>query len=101
MTGRAKRFVKKLDAGAWSGKTAVVFDTHAPLPEDPKKRKKGLKWVEPGAAGKLGELVASRGMKVHSPYLRCKVSDMKGPLAPGELEKAREYARQLVSGLGR
>jgi hypothetical protein len=100
MTGRTKRFVKKLDVGAWSGKPIVVFDTHMPLPDNPKEREKSLKWVEPGAAGKLGSLAASRGLKVHSPYLRCKVSDMKGPLAPGELERAREYARELIPSVG-
>ena len=97
MTGRAKRFVKKLDAGTWSGKTIVTFDTHMPLPDDPEKRNKNLKWVEPGAAGKLRELAARKGLKVHSTSLRCKVSGMKGPLAPGELEEAREYAKQLIA----
>jgi flavodoxin len=97
MTGRSKRFVKKLDVKSWSGKTLVAFDTHMPIPDDPEERKKGLKWVEPGAAGKLSTLAASRGLKTHSPPLRCVVSDMKGPVAPGELEKAREYARQLLA----
>jgi flavodoxin len=99
MTGRAKRFVKKLDAKAWSGKTVVVFDTHSPLPEDPKEREKTMKYVVPGAAGRLSALVAERGLKVHSPALRCTVSGMKGPLSPGELEKAREYAHQVLSSV--
>ena len=99
MTGKAKRFMKKLDVAAWSGKTVATFDTHMPLPDDPKEREKTLKWVEPGAAGKLSALAAERGLKVHSPSLRCVVSDMKGPLVPGELEKAGEYARQLVASV--
>lgn len=99
MTGKAKRFMKKLDVAAWTGKTVATFDTHTPLPDDPKEREKALKWVEPGAAGKLSALAAERGLKVHSPPLRCKVSDMKGPLVPGELEKAGEYARQLLSSV--
>ena len=99
MTGKAKRFMKKLDVAAWSGKTVATFDTHMPLPDDPKEREKTLKWVEPGAAGKLSALAAERGLKVHSPPLRCMVSDMKGPLAPGELEKAVEYASQLVASV--
>jgi len=99
MTGKAKKFVKKLNVSAWGGKTVAMFDTHMPLSDDPEKRKKSMKWVEPGAAGKLGELAAQRGLNVHTPYLRCMVTDMKGPLAQGELEKAREYARQLVSSV--
>ena len=98
MTRKAKRFVSKLDVSAWTGKEVVPFDTHMPLPDDPKKRQKSLKWVEPGAAGSLSVLAKKRGLKVRSPPLRCKVTDMKGPLAPGELEKAREYARQLLAG---
>ncbi len=96
MTGRAKRFVRKLDVAAWTGKTIVTFDTHMPLPDDPEEREKALKWVEPGAAGKLLTLATERGLKVHSPPLRCMVSDMKGPLVPGEIEKASEYARRLL-----
>jgi hypothetical protein len=101
MTGRAKKFVKKLNVSAWTGKTVVTFDTHTPLPDDPEKRKKSMKWVEPGASGKLAELATHRGLKVHSPSLRCMVTDMKGPLAPGELEKAREYARQVIASVFR
>ncbi|MDH3364389.1 MAG: hypothetical protein OEM29_00050 [Thermoplasmata archaeon] len=97
MTAKAKKFVKKLDAAAWSGKTVVVFDTHMPLPDDPEKQKKAMKWVEPGAAGRLSVLTAERGLKVHSPPLRFMVSDMKGPLAPGELEKARALAREIIA----
>jgi flavodoxin len=99
MTGKAKKFVKKIDVAAWTGKPVITFDTHMPFPDDPEKREKALKWVEPGAAGRLSALAAERGLKVHSPSLRCVVSDMKGPLAPGELEKAREYARQLVASV--
>ena len=97
MTGRSKKFVRKLDTKAWSGKTVVIFDTHMPLPEDPDERRKKTKWIMPGAAGKLNELIAKRGLKVHSPSLRCKVSDMKGPLMQGELDRAREYAKQLLA----
>ena len=97
MTRKAKRFVKKLDTGAMAGKTLVVFDTHMPLPEDPKERKKSMKWVEPGAAGRLSELARQRGLKVHSSPLRFVVTDMKGPLAPGELEKARASVREIAT----
>lgn len=96
MTRKAKRFVKKLDVNSWAGKTVVVFDTHMPLPEDPKERDKAMKWVEPGAAGRLSELAKQRGLTVHPSSLRFVVSDMKGPLAPGELERARESIRQIV-----
>lgn len=97
MTPRAKKFMKKLDVTAWAGKTVIAFDTHMPVPDDPEKQKKAMKWVEPGAAGKLTALAAERGLKVRSPPLRFTVSDMKGPLAPGQLEKARELAREIIA----
>jgi flavodoxin len=97
MTPRAKKFVKKLDVAAWAGKTVIAFDTHMPVPDDPEKQKKAMKWVEPGAAGRLTALAAERGLKVRTPPLRFTVSDMKGPLAPGQLEKARELAREIIA----
>ena len=97
MTARTKKFVKKLDAAAWAGKIVVAFDTHMPVPDDPEKQKKAMKWIEPGAAGKLTALAAERGLKVRSPPLRFLVSDMKGPLAPGQIEKARELAREIIA----
>jgi len=101
MTGKSKRFVKKLDAKTWGAKPVAVFDTHSPYPEDPKEREKSLKWIEPGAAGRLSELAAKRGLNVRGPPLRCVVKDLKGPLAEGELEKAREYAREFAASLGK
>lgn len=101
MTGRSKRLVKKLDRNTWGSKPVAVFDTHMPYPEDPKEREKSSKWIEPGAAGKLAELASKRGLKVQGQPLRCVVKDMKGPLAEGQLDKARDYARQFVASLGR
>jgi hypothetical protein len=97
MTGRAKKLVKKLDVAAWGGKTIVAFDTHMPLPDDPEKQKKSKRWVEPGAAGMISSLATERGLKVRSPPLRFTVSDMKGPLAPGQLEKARASVREIIT----
>ncbi len=101
MTSRSKKFVKKLDAKAWAGKTVVVFDTHAPLSEDSSEREKMTKFIVPGAAGKLSALAVERGLKVRSPPLRCSVSDMKGPLSPGMIEGAREYAQEVLSDIGK
>ncbi|MEW5747612.1 MAG: hypothetical protein AB1793_02320 [Candidatus Thermoplasmatota archaeon] len=101
MTRPSKRLVKKLDVGAWGAKPIAVFDTYAPYRgDDPKKRESSRKWVEPGAAGFLAALAEKRGLKVRSPCLRCSVKDMKGPLDEGELDRAREYARQFAASLG-
>ncbi len=100
MTGKSKRFVKKLDVKVWGARPVAIFDTHMAYPEDPKERAKSLKWIEPGAAGRLSALATERGLSVRGPPLRCVVKDMKGPLAEGQLEKAREYARQFAASLG-
>lgn len=99
MTGKSKRLVKKLDAEAWRSRPVVVFDTYAKMPTDPKEREESLKWVEPGAAGKLSALASDRGLSVRGPPLRCAVTGAEGPLAEGELDKAREYARRFAESL--
>jgi flavodoxin len=102
MTRPAKRLVKKLDAKAWGAKPVAVFDTFSPYRgDDPKKAESSKKWVDPGAAGFLIALAEKRGLKVRTPPLRCSVKDMKGPLDDGELDRAREYARQFASSLGK
>lgn len=94
MTRGSKRLVKKLDVESWGAKPVAVFDTFAPYQgDDPEKREKSMKWVDPGAAGLLASLAAKRGFRVRTPALRCIVKDMKGPLGEGELDRAREYAR--------
>lgn len=99
MTGKAKRILKKLRTEAWKSRPIGVFDTHVPLPDDPAEREKRFKWVVPGAAGKLASLAEKRGLKVLGKPLRCAVKDMKGPLADGEIDKARAYAREFAQSL--
>ncbi len=102
MTRPSKRLVKKIDVKVWGAKPVAVFDTYSPYRgDDPKKREDSRKWVEPGAAGFLAALAEKRGLKVRGPGLRCSVKDMKGPLDEGELDRAREYARQFAASLGK
>jgi flavodoxin len=102
MTRPAKRLVKKLDVKAWGARPIAVFDTFSPYRgSDPKQLEKSKKWIDPGAAGFLTALAGKRGLKVRVPALRCSVKDMKGPLDDGELDKAREYARQFAASLGK
>jgi flavodoxin len=101
MTRKSKRLVKKLDVRVWGSKPLAVFDTHAVISEDPEERAKSIRWVEPGAAGKLAKLASGRGLQVSGPPLRCSVTGSEGPLAEGQLEKAREYARGFAGSLGK
>lgn len=99
MTGRTKRFLRRLRKEHWSGHTIVAFDTVLKLPEDPEKRTRSAKWTEDGAGPKIRAFAEERGMKVHPEVLRAEVVGMKGPLAPDALDKSREFARRVIRDL--
>jgi flavodoxin len=97
MTGRTKKFVKRLDRGHFATRTIVPFDTIMTLPADPERRRKALKWTEHGAAIRIKELAADRGLKVNDLVLRVNVTGLKGPLAPEALDQARDFTRAFLS----
>lgn len=98
MSRRAKAFAKKLDAKAWSGRPALVYDTYGPLDPDPEKNA-GNKWLYPGGVAELRALLAGKGLEVAPDELRCLVVEMKGPLADGALDEARAAARAFAARL--
>ncbi|NLT36736.1 MAG: hypothetical protein GXX95_01060 [Methanomassiliicoccus sp.] len=99
MTGRTRRFLKRLKKEHWSAHTIVAFDTVLKLPEDPEKRSKSAKWTEDGAGPKIKAFAEEMGMKVHPEVLRAEVVGLKGPLAPDALDKSREFARRVIKDL--
>ena len=101
MTGRTKRFLRRLKREDWADHIIVAFDTVLKLPPDPEKREEALRWTEDGAGPKIKAMAADRGFKVYDEVLRAEVLGIKGPLAPDALEKAREFVRRFVSAKGR
>ncbi len=99
MTGRTKRFVKRMKAEKWADHAIVAFDTVLKLPSDPEKRERSMKWTEDGAGPKIKALAEERGLRVHPEVLRAEVVGLKGPLAPDALDKSREFARRVVQQL--
>jgi multimeric flavodoxin WrbA len=97
MTGRTKKFVKRLDREHFASRTVVPFDTVLTLPADPEKRQKALKWTENGAAPRIKELAAKKGLMVNEHVLRVNVSGLKGPLAPDALDQARQFTREFLA----
>ena len=95
---RAKGFAKKLDGKAWAGKPALVYDTYGPLDPDPAKNE-GNAWLYPGGVAELRTLLEDRGLVVAPDELRCLVVEMRGPLADGALNGAREAARRFADVL--
>jgi flavodoxin len=99
MTSRAKRFVKRLGKKHWSSRTVVLFDTVLRLPEKEKYRERMIKWTENGAAPRLKALAEERGLRTYPEVLRVEVTGIRGPLAPGSLDRAREFARSTISAI--
>jgi menaquinone-dependent protoporphyrinogen IX oxidase len=80
MTRPAKRFAKKLDVKIWEGRPVYAFDTIM-VPANPEQQSKAAKWTAKGAAPKLKDLMAERGLMVQDKMLRVPVTGLKGPLA--------------------
>ena len=98
MSRRALAFAKKLDATAWAGRPALVYDTYGPLNADPAKNE-GNAWLYPGGVAELGERLVERGLSLAPIELRCLVGGMKGPLVEGALEEARAAAHSFAESL--
>jgi flavodoxin len=95
---RAMGLAKKLDAGVWAGRPALVYDTYGPLDPDPAKNE-GNAWLYPGGVAELRERLEGKGLRVAPIELRCLVTGMKGPLADGALDDARAAARAFAAVL--
>jgi flavodoxin len=98
MTGRAKKFIKRLEREWWSVRVVVAFDTMMMLPKDPGARQKSLKWTEHGAGPRIKELADERGLRTNPQVLRVEVVGLKGPLAPQSLEQARAFVKEFLEG---
>lgn len=100
MTGRAKRFLKRLKRERWSTRPVVVFDTVMRLPEDERQRERMAKWTENGAAPRMRALAEKRGLNPYPDMLRVEVTGIRGPLAPGSLARSKEFARSVITSIG-
>ena len=99
MTVRAKRFVKRLRKSTWSARPVIVFDTVMRLPEDQRQKERMARWTENGAAPRLKALAEDRGLNVYPEVLRVEVTGLRGPLAPGSLDRSREFARKVLGSI--
>ena len=95
MTRPAKRFAKKLDQDLWDGKPVYAFDTIM-VPVDQAQQAKAAKWTANGAAPKIKELLAERGLKVQDKMLRVPVTGLKGPLADSWKGQIRAFVADVV-----
>jgi flavodoxin len=81
---------KKINGEEWANKPFAAFDTEG---ESIMKKGGG------SAAEKISKKLKDKGLTQLQPALKVAVLGMKGPLKDGEIEKAKEYAKKLVSEL--
>ena len=90
MSFTVKGFLGKVKSEEWANKPFAAFDTE--LPENIERK-------EGSAAEKIAEKLKERQMNQLLPVLKAVVSGQKGQLKEGEIERAKEYARELVAEL--
>jgi len=90
MSWTIKRFIGRLKSEEWANKPFIAFDTElAEVIE-----KKGA-----SAAEKIAERLREKKMNQILPVLKAAVLGIKGPLKEGEIERAKEYTKELVAKL--
>ncbi len=90
-----KRFLGKIKIEEWANKLFVAFDTE--LPDNIEKIETENKdW---SAATKISRKLIDKNMKQILPVLKTVVLGNKGPLKDGEIERTKDYTKELVSKL--
>lgn len=93
---RSLGVLKRLKAKGYR-KPIVIFDTCSPLPANPVEAEKARAWITPGAAGIMHSKAEELGLNVYKETLRCEVSEMKGPLMDGALQKAVTFTEAFIT----
>ncbi len=90
MSFTVKRFLGKVKGKEWMNKPSAAFDTENP---------ENIERNEGSAAEKIAEKLKEKQMNQLLPVLKAVVLGWKGPLQEGEIERAKEYARELAAKL--
>jgi flavodoxin len=91
-------WIKSLTPGALNGVRAASFDTR--IPEDQLKSNKALNffsWLIAYAADSLSKALVKKNAQIIAVPKGFYVSGMEGPLVDGELDRAADWAKSLVS----
>ena len=95
MSFAVKGFLGKVKSQEWMNKPFAAFDTENPENIE-RSRAEKKNW---SAAEKIAENLKEKQMTPLLPALKAVVLGMKGPLQEGEVERTREYARELATRL--
>ena len=90
-------FLGKVKSGEWMNKTFVAFDTENPENVE-RSQAENKEW---SAAEKIAEKLRDKKMNQLLPVLKAIVFGQKGPLKEGEIERTKDYARQIATKLKR
>jgi flavodoxin len=102
VTGRAKRFVKRLDADAWGSRPLVVFTTTLKLPDDADEgKRRSQEKYDWGAGRKLRDLAREHGLAAVEDHLWVEVAGLKGPLTEEALPKTKQFTHDVLQSLQR
>ena len=95
MSFAIKFFLGKVKSEDWMNKPFAAFDTENPENVE-HSRLENKEW---SAAEKIALKLKERNMKQMLPVLKALVSGQKGPLIEGEIDRAKNYAKELASKL--
>jgi menaquinone-dependent protoporphyrinogen IX oxidase len=88
-------FLGKVKSDEWMNKPFAAFDTENPENME-KARAEKKEW---SAAEKIAERLRNKKMNQLSPVLKAAVLGQKGPLVDGEIERTKDYAKELATKL--
>ena len=95
MSFTIKFFLGKVKSDEWVNKPFAAFDTENPENVE-QSRIQNKEW---SAAEKIAEKLREKKMNQLLPVLKSLVLGQKGPLVDGEVDRAKDYARQLAAKL--
>ena len=95
MSFTIKFFLGKVKSEEWMNKPFVAFDTENPENVE-KSRIENKEW---SAAEKIAEKLRDKKMTQLLPVLKTLVLGQKGPLVEGEIERTKDYAKELATKL--
>jgi len=87
MSFAVRFFLRKVKSKEWMNKPFAAFDTENP---------ENIERKEGSAAEKIAEKLREKQMNQLLPVLKAVVLGRKGPLQEGEIERTKEYARELA-----
>jgi len=90
MSFAVRGFLNKVKSKEWMNKPFASFDTENP---------ENIERKEGSAAEKIAEKLKQKQMNQVAPVLKAVVLGWKGPLQEGEIERTKEYARELAAKL--